>query len=190
MCLLSKGLFTLHLSRLRRWSKGSLSPGSTSLLHLSTSAHRPPPLLHLPKASKPNWSPAFSSDPPWLPLISKYFRLSFRQFYNNNTLNQTWDYKNSILEKKHDWLNHQKSFALKRSRNLYGRQCCYNGGGAKTVGDHGEVGEVPLDAWIKDRLGPRVAEGRPVLVQQVHQLLADKPEWNNDVWGGEYAPTS
>ena len=43
------------------------------------------------------------------------------------------------------------------------------------MGDHGEMGEVPLDARVEDRLWPRVAQGRPILVQQVHQLLADKP---------------
>ena len=43
------------------------------------------------------------------------------------------------------------------------------------MGDHGEVGEGSLDAWVQDRLGAGVAQGRPVLVQQVHQLLADKP---------------
>jgi len=41
------------------------------------------------------------------------------------------------------------------------------------VGDHGEVGEVALYAGVEDGLGPGVAQGRPVLVQQVHQLLAD-----------------
>ena len=47
--------------------------------------------------------------------------------------------------------------------------------GAKAMGDHGEVGEGTLDAWVEDRLRPRVAQWRPVLVQQVHQLLADHP---------------
>ncbi len=41
------------------------------------------------------------------------------------------------------------------------------------MGDHGEVGEVALYAGVKDGLGPGVAEGGPVLVQQVHQLFAD-----------------
>ena len=47
-------------------------------------------------------------------------------------------------------------------------------GGAKAVGDHREVGEGALDAWVEDRLGSCVAQGGPVLVQQVHQLLADE----------------
>ena len=55
------------------------------------------------------------------------------------------------------------------------RQCRDDGRGAEAVGDHGEVGEGSLDAWVQDRLGAGVAQGRPVLVQQVHQLLADKP---------------
>ena len=42
------------------------------------------------------------------------------------------------------------------------------------MGDHGEVGEVSLDAGLQDRLGVGVAEGRPVLVQEIHQLLADE----------------
>jgi hypothetical protein len=43
------------------------------------------------------------------------------------------------------------------------------------VGDHGEVGEVALYAGVKDGLGPGVAEGGPVLVQQVHQLFRNQP---------------
>ena len=66
--------------------------------------------------------------------------------------------------------------AFCRSGNLYGRQGGHYCGRAKAVGDHGEVGEGTLDAWVEDRLRPRVAQGGPVLVQQVHQLLADKPE--------------
>ncbi len=44
------------------------------------------------------------------------------------------------------------------------------------MGDHGEVCEVALNGGVKDGLGPGVAEGGPVLVQQVHQLLADVSE--------------
>ena len=58
---------------------------------------------------------------------------------------------------------------------LDGRECGHYCGGAEAMGDHGEVGERALDAWVEDRLRSRVAQGRPVLVQQVHQLLADKP---------------
>ena len=42
--------------------------------------------------------------------------------------------------------------------------------------DHGEVGEVSLDARLQDGLRVGVAQGAPVLVQQVHQLLAEEPE--------------
>ena len=58
---------------------------------------------------------------------------------------------------------------------LDGGQGRDDGRGAEAVGDHGEVGEGSLDAWVQDRLGAGVAQGGPVLVQQVHQLLADKP---------------
>ena len=53
------------------------------------------------------------------------------------------------------------------------RESSHDGRGAEAVGDHGEVGEMPLDAGLQDRLGVGVAQWRPVLVQQVHQLLAD-----------------
>ena len=56
--------------------------------------------------------------------------------------------------------------------------CCERGDdgrGAEAMSNHGEVGEMSLDAWVQDRLGAGVAQGRPVLVQQVHQLLADHP---------------
>ena len=57
----------------------------------------------------------------------------------------------------------------------YRRHGGHDGGGAEAVADHGEVGEVSLDAGVHQRLGPCVAEGRPVLVQEVNQLLADEP---------------
>ena len=41
------------------------------------------------------------------------------------------------------------------------------------MGDHGEVGEVPLDVGVQDGLRPGVAQRAPVLVQEVHQLLGD-----------------
>ena len=58
---------------------------------------------------------------------------------------------------------------------LDGGQCRDDGRGAEAVGDHGEVGEGSLDAWVQDRLGAGVAQGGPVLVQQVHQLLRHNP---------------
>lgn len=37
--------------------------------------------------------------------------------------------------------------------------------------DEGEVGEAALDAGLQDGAGPRVAQGSPVLGQQVCKLL-------------------
>ncbi len=51
------------------------------------------------------------------------------------------------------------------------------------MGDHGEVGEVALYAGVKDGLWPGVAEGGPVLVQQVHQLFRDQPAQANSLGG-------
>ena len=58
---------------------------------------------------------------------------------------------------------------------LDGREGGDNGRGAKAVGGVGEVGEVTLDLWLEDHGGLRVAQGGPVLVQQVHQLLRHNP---------------
>ena len=44
------------------------------------------------------------------------------------------------------------------------------------MGDHGEVGEVPLDAGLEDGLRVGVAQRAAVLVQEVHQLLGDQPD--------------
>ena len=54
--------------------------------------------------------------------------------------------------------------------------------------DHGEVGEMLLYARVQDHGRLRVAEGRPVLVQQVHQLLGDHPR-NSWVRNGQNART-
>ena len=43
-------------------------------------------------------------------------------------------------------------------------ECGHYCGGAEAMGDHGEVGEVPLDHGVEDGLGGGVAQGRPVLV--------------------------
>ena len=51
----------------------------------------------------------------------------------------------------------------------------HDGGGPEPVTYHGEVGEVPLDGGVQQGLGPRVAQRAAVLVQEVHQLLANKP---------------
>ena len=50
-----------------------------------------------------------------------------------------------------------------------------DGWGAKPVGGVGEVGEVTLDLWLEDHRRLGVAQRRPVLVQQVHQLLRHNP---------------
>ena len=50
-----------------------------------------------------------------------------------------------------------------------------DGGRAEAVRDEAEVGEVPLDRRVEDLVGPRVAQWRAVLVQQVHELLHDDP---------------
>ena len=54
---------------------------------------------------------------------------------------------------------------------LQGGQGGHDGRGAEAVSDEREVSEVPLYGGVEERLGPGVTEGRPVLVQQVHQLL-------------------
>lgn len=42
--------------------------------------------------------------------------------------------------------------------------------------DEGEVGEAALDARLQDGGGPRVAQGRPVLGQQVRELFTQLSE--------------
>ena len=54
-----------------------------------------------------------------------------------------------------------------------GRQGAHDGRGAEPVGDHGEVSEMTLDGGVQQGGRVGVAQRRPVLVQQVHQLLAD-----------------
>ena len=58
---------------------------------------------------------------------------------------------------------------------LDGGQGGHDGRGPEAVGDEGKVGEVLLDGGVEDGLGPGVAQRGPVLVQKVHQLLADNP---------------
>ena len=52
----------------------------------------------------------------------------------------------------------------------------HDGGGAEAVRDEREVSEMSLNTGVQEGLGPGVAEGGPVLVQQVHQLLRDGSE--------------
>lgn len=55
---------------------------------------------------------------------------------------------------------------------LQGGERGADGWRAKAVRDEGEVGEAALDARLQDGAGPRVAQGSPVLGQQVCELLA------------------
>ena len=48
--------------------------------------------------------------------------------------------------------------------------------GAEAVGDGGEVGQVSLDTRLQHGWRTGVAQWRPVLVQQVHQLIAEESE--------------
>ena len=43
------------------------------------------------------------------------------------------------------------------------------------MGDHGEVGEVPLDGGVQDHGGLGVAQWAAVLVEELHQLVAHIP---------------
>ena len=42
--------------------------------------------------------------------------------------------------------------------------------------DEREVSEMSLNTGVQQGLGPGVAEGGPVLVQQVHQLITEESE--------------
>lgn len=55
---------------------------------------------------------------------------------------------------------------------LQGGEGGADGGRPKAVCDEGEVREAALDAWLQDGRGPGVAQGSPVLGQQVCKLLA------------------
>ena len=59
--------------------------------------------------------------------------------------------------------------------NIYldGRQGSDDGRTAETVSDERKVRQMALDVRFQDDLRPRVAQGRPVLVEQVHQLFGD-----------------
>ena len=60
---------------------------------------------------------------------------------------------------------------LARETHLDGREGGDDGGRAEAVRDEAEVGEVPLNRGVEYLRGPRVAQRRAVLVQQVHQLF-------------------
>ena len=64
---------------------------------------------------------------------------------------------------------------LARGTHLDGREGGDDGGRSEAVRDEAEVGEVPLNRGVEYLRGPRVAQRRAVLVQQVHELLHDDP---------------
>ena len=43
------------------------------------------------------------------------------------------------------------------------------------MSDQGEVGEMSLNTLVQDHGGFGVTERRPVLIQEIHQLLCDQP---------------
>ena len=51
----------------------------------------------------------------------------------------------------------------------------HDGGAPEAVGDGGEVGQVSLDAGLQHGLGPGVAQGAPVLVEKLCQLVTHIP---------------
>ena len=61
-----------------------------------------------------------------------------------------------------------------------GAQGGHDGGGAEAVGDGGEVGQVSLDAGLQHGLRPGVAQGAPVLVEKLSQLVTHVPGNRND----------
>ena len=58
---------------------------------------------------------------------------------------------------------------------LHGPQGGHDGRGAEAVGDVREVGEMSLNAGLQHWLGSGVAQGGPVVVEELHQLLTDVP---------------
>lgn len=60
--------------------------------------------------------------------------------------------------------------------HLYGCECRHDGRTAEAMWDEGEVGEMSLDAGFQDVLRPRVAQGRPVLVQEIHKFFCHLSE--------------
>ena len=72
-----------------------------------------------------------------------------------------------------------------RETHLNSRERGDDGGGAEAVRDEAKVGEVPLDRRVEDLVGPRVAQRRAVLVQQVHQLLCDNSARRSDKMSDE-----
>lgn len=64
--------------------------------------------------------------------------------------------------------------------NLDGGQGGHDGRRAKAMSDEREVGQVSLNRRFQNLLRSGVAQGRPVLVEQVHQLLGDESKEEGD----------
>ena len=68
---------------------------------------------------------------------------------------------------------------------LDGPQGGHDGRGAEAVRDVGEVSEMSLNAGLQHGLGPSVAEGGPVVVEELHQLLTDIPAIQEDLFSSK-----
>ena len=68
---------------------------------------------------------------------------------------------------------------------LDGPQGGHDGRGAEAVRDVGEVSEMSLNARLQHGLGPGVAEGGPVVVEELHQLLTDVPAIKEDLFSSK-----
>ena len=73
------------------------------------------------------------------------------------------------------WVNFVQTFDGFLHVVPYRRQGSHDGGGAEAVSDVGEVSEMSLNAGLQHGLGSSVAQGRPVIVQELHQLLTHVP---------------
>lgn len=60
--------------------------------------------------------------------------------------------------------------------------CGADGGRAKTVRDEAEMSQAALDSRLQNGCGPRVSQRRPVLSEQISELLADLPEGRKSKW--------
>ena len=58
---------------------------------------------------------------------------------------------------------------------LHGPQGGHDGGGPEAMSDVGEMSEMSLNAGLQHWLWPGVAEGGPVIVEELHQLLTHVP---------------
>jgi hypothetical protein len=63
----------------------------------------------------------------------------------------------------------------KTANYLNGGEGGHNSRTAEAVSDERKVRQVALNVGFQDDLRPRVAQGRPILIEQVHQLFGDLP---------------